>query len=408
LLGLIDVLGYKDKLLVASGTKLLWAEVGLPDLTTFCGLSEPHFVSGVFHQTPMVDTNFGSINCIRPPFYGRAAILNTNKDLHSANWEWGQNTLFDLKGCGVASDKIPENSEYKTGLMTIYDVVQELFIERVVRLYFDALNLPLSTCRALGAALLPFALPKSNAQRGERSRQCALLFREAVERPIDEVFNSTDSNLQTSLKLELLLQTIGLTSTSSRISVTLRRISANQIEVFRIGKRLDPSDNQHDFNHLSSLLENNEICSACFVNTQFGFDRKTIKMIDFGHITPLGTGEQRIALRARDTPFEIHSIFNSIELLSRDKTAKLREYWGIGLREMSEQILIKFNINSKKVDEQYQDQDVPQHISTFRLLTEAVLQTHSIDPVVEVADALWRKLSSLHSKLPARPRKKNK
>ncbi len=149
-------------------------------------------------------------NSLRPPNYGRAALIFSDQFIEVTRALGGKSILIDVKGCGVAPGRAPSSGKRKSGLLTLNDAIVEIVnyktINRIAALFPDVVEV----VPHFGIVELGFQV---SAQGLDPLPACTILraphFRD--HRTSFEYERQSPLNKK-QLQIELLLQDFGITT----------------------------------------------------------------------------------------------------------------------------------------------------------------------------------------------------
>lgn len=169
------------------------------------------------------------VNAYRPPGYGRAlvfsieendSVLRRTKNSQQAY----ENRLIDVKGIGVAPNKIPTNDSHGNGINSLEFAIFELIMQELLQKIFIHSNSSISTIPIYGILDLGFDEKGHNTEKNDfRDKPAGLIARRAHRRPKDSgglyAYGSTGQHVQ--LEIELLLRKYGVTSSNANTTIKI-------------------------------------------------------------------------------------------------------------------------------------------------------------------------------------------
>lgn len=158
------------------------------------------------------------LNVARPPRYGRALVVPADAGALGAV---GQTVLLDIKGCGVAPDRVPSAGDHRNGLLSLPQAFEEYAKQRVIEIVFQRAGIAARGIPVFGILNLGFHL----RMPGGSFQPAALMIRQSHARPrmgIELPQQGTQDQLA-QLHIEFVLRQYGLTSSSAGTQLELRR-----------------------------------------------------------------------------------------------------------------------------------------------------------------------------------------
>ncbi len=290
------------------GTKVLWHAPGIsPEAALNAAvISKPQSSPNAVNDTMTVHPC--DVPTLRPSGYGRAALVNSTRDASPDLWDWTTDTIFDVKGCGVAQGCTPRAKRHATGLLTLAEGLQEVLMEEMVRTLLVHADIGLETARCLALVDLG-ATGYCPPEYGFPDRQPAvLMMREAHRRPVDNRLCIDEPTLlQGALSLELWLRHLGLTTTKRAFAFRLAR-AEHGLSVCRVKTEFTvPRDHPVYEDMARHLSASDGPCFATYPNVQFTHPHLQDgrrRIVDFGHFNFLTHPGDPLVLRLRDAAFE--------------------------------------------------------------------------------------------------------
>lgn len=248
-------------------------------------ISESQLKLGVnFRSSEKIDAEVKK-NAYRPPGYGRAAIIQP-QDHRTHELQSG---ILDLKGVGVAPDRVPENTFHQSGILHLPFAIQEITSQRIVERAFEKLGL--DVCGVPVYALLDLGVSASvpgweGPPLCKKMMPCSILVRQGHVRPPNncELPDFGCERQQLFIILELLLRKFGISTCTSSTRLKFSRLDG-QISCNYGGREISGKLGELDkFVSLNKIDIPSEFEA---INIQATRDSSInplrVRLVDFGH-----------------------------------------------------------------------------------------------------------------------------
>ncbi|KAB7613619.1 hypothetical protein F9L33_09575 [Amylibacter sp. SFDW26] len=198
----------------------------------------------------------------RPLRYGRAAIVEVDENVTEP-------TFIDIKGIGVAPDKIPELNYDSSGVLNINGGIVELIFERVLSKVFNLTSSNIDCVRTY--AIIDLGFDCLSVDGSLLPSVC--LARQAHERENGnmDIFPSNHERTDLSMKVEFFLRQFGITSSCRISQLELERDNGNLII-------------KHGFNNLGTI-DYNTFSSNLGIELKNGVTLIDVPNIQLGKLT---------------------------------------------------------------------------------------------------------------------------
>lgn len=253
------------------------------------------------------------VKAFRPPNYGRALVFSVEEnnkgllpgeDRETAKYE---NRLIDVKGIGVAPNKLPGNGPLSNGICSLGDSLIELVFNQLLQKIFKHSKTDIQTLPFYGIIDPGFDIKNGWMP----DHPAAIIVRRAHRRASHsgDVFPSGSNGAQLQLEIEQLLRKYGITSATYANNMTLRKENG-ELHIYYDDLSYDDlynDEQKKELKKLSNFQEDMQELGFDGINIQhtreFGLNPIQATLLDFESFECHKIFEQPVIKRVSDKLF---------------------------------------------------------------------------------------------------------